>query len=393
MSERKIISINPELFNMNNTRKNKKTDGKPLKIKEQNNNKNNKTTKGKLLRYIREQQEENYRKIFEDNKKNNENVLEPIKISLDETTDKDFEDSLNFLNNKLKEENIAKNSHNNTMKNYRQNDKEFFNPYFNNASNDYKVQTTSSLMHPGSNVLQPVSNILLKPSFQNIQNQRPVFGCLKNGILPTYRNYVNQTRKNMGFQPRINISGVQQNQQNLYQQQSQQSHQSQQQNQQNQQQSQPQQQNQQNPIQPDILNLNNLNNLSDNEKLKNISELRQIRQLIDKSKSIVPNNLKYSKRKKTVKRTFYVGKSKKFPKISVLVSNKTIRKNVTTQTHLLKQESIHNIKKFLIKKGFIKVGSTAPNDVLRKMYESIMLVGGEIKNHNPDNLLYNYLHE
>lgn len=387
MSERKIISINPELFNMNNTRKNKKTDGKPLKIKETNNNKNNKTTKGKLLRYIREQQEENYRKIFEDNKKNNENVLEPIKISLDETTDKDFEDSLNYLNNKLKEENIDKNNHNNTMKNYRQNDKEFFNPYFNNAYNYKLGQTTSSLMHQDSNVLQPVSNILLKPSFQNIQNQRPVFGCLKNGILPTYRNYINHTRKNMGFQPRINISGVQQ--------QSQPSQPSQPQNQQNHylQQSLPQQQNQQNPLQSTISNLNNLNNLSDNEKLKNISELRQIRQLLDKSQSIVPKNLKYSKRKKTVKRTFYIGKSKKFPKISVLVSNKTIRKNVTTQTHLLKQESIHNIKKFLIKKGFIKVGSTAPNDVLRKMYESIMLVGGEINNHNPDNLLYNYLHE
>ena len=61
--------------------------------------------------------------------------------------------------------------------------------------------------------------------------------------------------------------------------------------------------------------------------------------------------------------------------------------------HLLKQETIHNIRKFLIKKGFIRVGSTAPNDVLRQMYESVFLIGGDVYNHNPDNLLYNYLHE
>ena len=50
-----------------------------------------------------------------------------------------------------------------------------------------------------------------------------------------------------------------------------------------------------------------------------------------------------------------------------------------------------NYKKYLIKNGFIKVGSVAPNDVMRKMYESAILVGGEIQNHNSENLLYNYL--
>ena len=102
---------------------------------------------------------------------------------------------------------------------------------------------------------------------------------------------------------------------------------------------------------------------------------------------------KYLKQKKTLRRTFYVGKSKKFSKIGVLVSNRTIRKERTTQAHLLKQESIQNIKKFLTKKGFITVGTTAPNDVLRQMYENIHLIGGDIYNHNPENLLFNYLNE
>ena len=50
------------------------------------------------------------------------------------------------------------------------------------------------------------------------------------------------------------------------------------------------------------------------------------------------------------------------------------------------------MKKYLVKRGFIKVGSSAPKDVIAKMYESAMLIGGEIHNHNPENLLYNYFH-
>ena len=57
----------------------------------------------------------------------------------------------------------------------------------------------------------------------------------------------------------------------------------------------------------------------------------------------------------------------------------------------MKQVSISDIKRYLIKKGFIRVGTAAPNDILRNMYESAMLVCGEIENHNPENLLYNFL--
>jgi hypothetical protein len=81
------------------------------------------------------------------------------------------------------------------------------------------------------------------------------------------------------------------------------------------------------------------------------------------------------------------------PKVSVLVSNKTIRNNISTKTQLIKQVPILEIRRYLIKHGFIRVGSTTPNDVLRKMYESAMLICGEIQNHNPDNLLYNFLHD
>ena len=100
--------------------------------------------------------------------------------------------------------------------------------------------------------------------------------------------------------------------------------------------------------------------------------------------------IKKQKQKRVLRRTFRLGKSKHYPNVSVLVSNKTIRTQTTTRAQLLKQVPLDEIKKTLIKKGLIKVGSTAPADVLRKMYESVSLMCGDLQNHNPDNLLYNY---
>ena len=104
--------------------------------------------------------------------------------------------------------------------------------------------------------------------------------------------------------------------------------------------------------------------------------------------------LKKPKRiRKTIRRTYRVGRSKVRPKISVLISNRTIRNNITTKKQLLKQIPIEEIRKYLISHGFIKVGSNSPNDVLRKMYETASMVCGEIQNHNPEHVIYNYMNE
>ena len=100
---------------------------------------------------------------------------------------------------------------------------------------------------------------------------------------------------------------------------------------------------------------------------------------------------RHKRQKRTLRRTFRVGKSKYYPNVAVLVSNKTIRKQIATKSQLLKTTPMEEVKKTLIKKGVIKVGSAAPNDVLRKMYESVSLVCGDVYNHNPENLLFNYL--
>jgi hypothetical protein len=103
--------------------------------------------------------------------------------------------------------------------------------------------------------------------------------------------------------------------------------------------------------------------------------------------------IKYLKRKKIYKRTYRVGKNKQKPNISVLISNKTIRNRVSTEAQLLKQTPMNEVRKFLIKKGFIKIGTNTPNDVLRKIFETVSMICGEIQNHNSDNLLFNFIND
>jgi hypothetical protein len=98
------------------------------------------------------------------------------------------------------------------------------------------------------------------------------------------------------------------------------------------------------------------------------------------------------KQKRTTTRTFRVGKSKHYAHVGVLIPNKTIRTQVLAKKQKIRETPIEDVRKYLIKKGLIRIGSSCPNDVLRQMYESSMLMCGEIQNHNPDNLLYNYLH-
>ena len=101
--------------------------------------------------------------------------------------------------------------------------------------------------------------------------------------------------------------------------------------------------------------------------------------------------LNQKQQRRILKRTFRVGKSKVHPRVSVLVSNQTMRQKVQQASANLKNSPIEEVRRFLVKKGLIRIGSTCPSDVLRKMYESSNLLCGELQNHSPDNLLYNYL--
>ena len=81
---------------------------------------------------------------------------------------------------------------------------------------------------------------------------------------------------------------------------------------------------------------------------------------------------------------------KKHNVVGVLLKDSKTRKNVMTAHQNLKKKSISQIKEYLKDHNLIKVGSTAPQDVLKEMYVSAMLTG-EVTNSNQDILLHNFL--
>ena len=94
--------------------------------------------------------------------------------------------------------------------------------------------------------------------------------------------------------------------------------------------------------------------------------------------------------KKTIKKKFTLGKSDKLRKVSVLINNNQTRKNIINTQKELKKTSINDVKKYLRQHGMIKMGSTCPNDILRKTFESAVLTG-EVTNTNKEILLHNFL--
>jgi uncharacterized membrane-anchored protein len=85
-----------------------------------------------------------------------------------------------------------------------------------------------------------------------------------------------------------------------------------------------------------------------------------------------------------------LGKSDKLRKVAVLLKDKQTRKNVIDVQHELKKTSMTDVRKYLRQHGIIKIGSTAPNEMLRKTFETAMLAG-EITNVNKDTLLHNFM--
>jgi hypothetical protein len=358
MSE-KVISIHPDLFQYGFGKKTKKNKPKPEKtIKVKNTAANQRTTKRRILEQLRKKQEKHMTEFINEKK-----------TALEDTGSNDFVESLNYIQEAISE----------TERAQQQKQKQ-------HSFKNHSVLSTNPLpSHLES--LSINMDDLTAESGEPVHIAPPKvplpvsqWGCLKQGNLPTYRTWKTQTQKsheprgneNINFAPTIMVSGG--------------------------------------PDQTPNGGPSNggppSNGVSSNGVLTTPNFFTpncvlpqepqsggDIKNMIPfSSQKPPPKKYKPMRQKRTLRRTFSVGKSKTAPKISVLVSNKHIRRNVTTKSVLLKQTPIDDIKKFLVKRGFIKVGSVAPNDVLRKMYESVSLLCGDAQNHNPDNLLYNYFH-
>ena len=392
MSNKKI-DINPDLFNIggsSKTRKRKEKREKSSQVPLISPN----VLKNKLLKRIKEHKMKETENLENNKKKlpntNVENIsTKPNLVDLGNYTD-EFNDSINYLQTLSKQKKVdeQKELHEKKKRELEQR----------TVKNYQSILSSSSMPHVNIDLPEELKEPLISvntsqlnfttPSISLTQSpykNDPPYGCLKNGSKPTYKDW-NKTQKNLVVSnPNLSL----------------------------------------------VIDSNISSNISSNtterenrlNSLKNkIKEKKIIEQITsnnieiasplptggtniieNKTSSVVVNNLDINNQldndeeindkrtiKKTIRRKYTLGKSKNKNSVGILLKDRGTRKKVLTAHRELKKKSINDIKSYLRDHNLIKVGSNAPNDVVRKIYESSMLAG-EITNSNTDTLLHNLM--
>ena len=294
----KPIQINPELFNM---KKNKTQKNKSLKIRNIQPNKLKNDLLSRIKNYKKEKKElDDLDRKYNHNEEtflNNKNSLD--QESLEKNTNDKFTESINFLK-KISIQNNDSNVNN-----------------LNNVNNDLIINDEPMIIN---------NNFDKKNS-----DDHPGYGCLKNGSMPTFREWKRMTLKNKDNQNGIDLSN-----------------------------------------EPAInFKKNNDTNSINNDTIKN---------------DILQDE--YFKNNKNLKKkniTYKYSLGKKNGKVSVLIKNNKTRKKIMDEHMRMKQVNIHDMKKYLKRHNFLKSGSYAPSDIIKKMYEECLL-SGNLKNISSENI-------
>jgi hypothetical protein len=206
-------------------------------------------------------------------------------------------------------------------------------------------------------------------------NTEPQWGCLKGGAKPTFRTFHNKTCK-LEPQPHLQIDEIKQT--------------------------------------VDNIGSDGLNNVLETKteaetepepvtdavaasevlyggRQQRLDEYRKEQLKLDKQHVEPTVNIKQTKQRIITKK-YKLGKymNKNGPVIGVLIKNVQTQRNVEKRRKEMRQIPLDTIIARLHKKRLLKVGSTAPPDVLREMYESAVMAG-DIENEGNDIALHNFL--
>jgi hypothetical protein len=392
MSTKKTIQINPELFKISGNKTKKKREKKDLIINpvvSPNNLKN------KLLKKIKEHKT----KELNSNTKVSSNKISSVPKDSNSTYTDEFYGAIDYLSDLSKKQKQQKIIHSKTLKNPQS--IPVIPPVIN--SNQISLDLPPELAEP---IIKPQSNEIFNVNYKHIDDVP--YGCLKNGKKKTYREWKELTN-NFDLPSMIrpptppkktegtSLSGTSLSGTSLLQEPTLTREQKLEQIknklrkiQEQESESKMQTLKELDTIEKKMNNVVEIDDLPDfDEKesvMPDISDM--LKQREEKIEKETPK--KYSK--KTIKRKFTLGKSDKLRRVSVLIKDRQTRKNIINTQKQLKKTNITDVRKYLRQHGIIKVGSTCPNDILRKTFESAMLAG-EVTNINKDTLLHNFLNE
>lgn len=411
MSSFKKIEINPALFNMGGkTKKNREKKEKPVIAPIISPN----IMKNKLLKRIKEHKSKEIKDLEVNYKKESPDFSTPKLVDINSYSN-EFNESIEYLNLLSKEKQKEKRKQEIDRKTIKH--KNIYSDI--NGSSQEVTNTTSNSPHVNIELPEELKSPLISVTTEHLNKQKPnndvPYGILKGGNKPTYRTWtqrnnpvvsnprlaltvsndtvihhtnereeklsklkekikqndnkkptfapvlsepiMNRTQPVVNYKPAENNAIVEKNKHvehpNIY-----------------------------FNTDNDLTNNTNINNTNINNTTPNNIIIQTEEQQPDvKFKRI---------HKKTIRKTYTLGKSKNQKIVSILLKDRQTRKKVLAAQKDLKKEPINDIKKYLRTHNLIKIGSNAPNDVVRKIYESAMLAG-EITNNNKDTLLHNFM--
>lgn len=390
----KTISINPSLFSIGGlkTKKNREKKGKPKVVPLISPN----VLKKKLLNRIKEHKNKEIKNL---NDKTNTETNNKTNVKNDDKEKEhlfsdEFHDSINYLQTLTTQKKIDK-------------EKEKYEIQKQKRKQELERQTVRnySSMNGGGAQPQPVvnidlpeelsepilkvnteqftPNIQLKPySIDNIP-----YGILKGGQKITYRNW-SKGQNNVTSNNNLSIQGGQHDKQKSERENRLGLLREKLKNKQLEQAIKVEEQNKitSSSIVPSLIETSSSNTLSINN-----SPALAVNTVNTSTQNIVGGKIIGTKKiiKKTIKKKYTLGKSKIKKMVGVLIKDRGTRKQVLTAQKDLKRKSINDVKSYLRDHNLLKAGSNAPNDIVRKLYESSMLAG-DITNSNTEILLHNF---
>jgi hypothetical protein len=398
----KTISINPSLFSIGSS-KTKKNRDKKLKSNAVPLISPN-VLKNKLLKRIKEHKQKETQHL-ENNKRNLTTQID-VEIPTHKSNNEilnfndEFSESINYLQTLSKQKNIdAERRNSEVLKQKRKEELDRMTIRNYHSIGQPISQPLINIDLP-EELIQPIVPTISEPFKINVKNDVP-YGILKGGEKPSYREWTRTQRNNIVTNPHASllIDGVNINSQNSA------------------------RENRLNLLKQKIKNKNEeirVDPLLSENLIRKPNEIQESTQQIQSQQSqsiqqsqqiqsiqpIQPQSIQSQQiqnaggkliatkhiTKKTIKRKYTLGRSQIKRTVSVLIKDRGTRKKVLYAQKDLKRKNMNDIKAYLREHNLIKTGSNAPNDVLRKLYESAMLAG-EITNSNPSTLLHNFSKE